>query len=356
MKVHRQNWIKVLFIAGVLSLLCSACVSGVRNNEDGHYGQVLKIEQNPAAGFYWDYYLYVPVYPASEANSTTSRRLLVAPNNSGTSSDDMALHAERALQLLRRVQRWFGTELGGPILVPVFSRPGTIPDAPREGWRYYTHALDRQSLELESAKYRRIDEQLQAMILHAQSLLTERGIAVEKRVFMFGFSASGNYTNRFVFLHPEIVQAAAAGGLNGMPLLPLSEMQGRRLYYPVGIYDVEQLSGEAVDMDTVRRTPQYLFMGALDSNDTLPYDDAFDQREREIIIDVFDTEPLTQQDESKAHILIERFELSEALYQQARVPAEFTVYEGIGHTLNERVQQDIIEFFRNSSEGGQNSK
>ncbi len=335
----------LLFV--VLPLLLLSCVTRFHKTEDG---DLLKIMRSPSDGFYWDYYLFVPRSSGSDKKPAASRYLLVAPNNSGTCSDDIALHDERALQLLKRVKRWFGSELGSPILVPVVPRPGTIPQAPHEGWKYYTHALDRQSLELEVSEYKRIDNQLIAMIAHAQSLLSERGRVLESKVLMFGFSASGNYTNRFTFLHPELVQAAAAGGLNGMPLLPLEEKSEHKLYYPVGIYDVKQLTGKAVNMDEVRKTPQFLYMGALDSNDTLPYDDAFDQRERQIIIEVFETEPIKQQDEDKAFILIERFELSEALYQQARIPAEFTVYKGIGHTLNLEVQQDIVEFYRTHAE------
>ena len=90
--------------------------------------------------------------------------------------------------------------LGTPVLVPVFPRPASQ-------WRIYTHALDRDALEITSGPLRRIDLQLAAMIGHAQEVLTDNGALVKDRVLMYGFSASGNFTNRFAALHPTMVRA-----------------------------------------------------------------------------------------------------------------------------------------------------
>jgi predicted esterase len=187
------------------------------------------------------------------------------------------------------------------------------------------------------------------MIDHATELLAKAGRRFEGEVLMFGFSASGNFVNRFTFLHPERVHAAAAaGGLNGMPILPLETLEGMDLYYPVGVYDVEGLTGRKLDREAIRKTPQYLFMGELDSNDTLPYDDAFDVRERRIIEDVFDTVPVKENGKDQAVILLDRFEKCRQIYRRAEMPADFVVYEGIGHTLNEDVIRDIVDFFKNT--------
>jgi len=347
-------WFYAILILLVLSAYSCASLHPNHEVEDGGVmqslraeapGKIFKVKSSPAAGFYWNYYLFVP-HQASDTQSLRSQRLVVAPNNTGTSSDDMRLHDRRARDYIQELSRSFGRELGTAVLVPVFSRPGVIKSAPRDGWVYYTHALDRQSLQLRVEPYQRIDLQLIAMIEHARSILDEHGLEVEPEVFMYGFSASGNYTNRFVFMHPERVQAAAAGGLNGMPLLPAGQRNGRKLYYPVGVYDLQELTGRPLNLAAVRTTPQYLFMGELDANDTLPYDDAFDRREREIIIDVFDTVPFTEQKESNAPILLKRFAFSEKVYAEFDLSARFVVYEGIGHGINKQVWEDLFEFFR----------
>jgi len=343
-----RKWFYALLILVVISAYsCASLHPEVKNGTvmqsfpTKEPGKILKIKRSPTEGFYCNYYLFIP----GEAISG-SCRLLVAPNNSGTSSDDIRLHDRLAQGYIRGLSRSFGRELGIPVLVPVITRPGVIPGASREGWAYYTHALDRQSLQLQVDPYKRIDRQLIGMIEHAGTILGEHGLEVEPEVFMLGFSASGNYTNRFVFLHPERVRAAAAGGLKGMPLLPAEQRKGRKLYYPVGVYDLAELTGRPLNFAAVRTTPQYLFIGELDANDTLPYGDAFDEREREIIIDVFDTVPFKEQKESNAPILLKRFDFAEKIYAEYGLPAHFVVYEGIGHGFNDQVWEDLFEFFR----------
>ena len=82
--------------------------------------QIIKIEENPAKGFEWPYYLSIP------DTLTPNTILLVEPNNTGTSSDDLYLHDAAALSL---VKWWtdFAIELDVPLLVPTFPRPATHP-------------------------------------------------------------------------------------------------------------------------------------------------------------------------------------------------------------------------------------
>jgi hypothetical protein len=89
-------------------------------------------------------------------------------------------------------------------------------------------------------------------------------------------------------------------------------------------------------------------MGELDSNDTLPYDDAFDECERKIIIEAFDTVPVKDGTETASAILLDRFEISKNAYELMGLPAQFVVYEGLGHSLNEKVVADLINFFKNN--------
>lgn len=94
--------------------------------------RVRRFPADPAAGYYADFYLYVsPV--ARRAARSTPMTVLVQPNNSGTNSDDPAVH--------RRDAWWTGfarhrlaDELGVALLVPAFLRPAG-------DWRIYTHAV-----------------------------------------------------------------------------------------------------------------------------------------------------------------------------------------------------------------------
>ena len=110
--------------------------------------EVREIPANPALGFHWPYLLVVPAQPVRPAF------LVVEPNNSSTGSDDYSFHLQMAHKAILRSTSDPGfKQLGLPYLMPVFPRP-------RTQWKYYTHALDRDTLEWQQPNMERIDLQL----------------------------------------------------------------------------------------------------------------------------------------------------------------------------------------------------
>jgi hypothetical protein len=103
--------------------------------------------------------------------------------------------------------------------------------------------------ELEEGPLERVDKQLLAMVDDARDRLDDEGYPVAEGLLLNGFSASGNFVERFASLHPDEVIAVTAGGINGMPLLPLDRADGRELPYHVGVGDIEELTGDAFDAD-----------------------------------------------------------------------------------------------------------
>lgn len=103
-------------------------------------------------------------------------------------------------------------------------------------------------------------------------------------------------------------------------------------------------------MEAYRGVPQYLYFGEEDANDTLPYDDAFGDAERKIIINVFDTEPVNENKPENSHILLERFEKAENYYEEKNIPAQFVTYENTGHEITPEIIEDVIEFFKNNTD------
>ena len=128
------------------------------------------------------------------------------------------------------------------------------------------------------------------MIQHARQMLGAAGIATRTRVFMYGFSASAGFVNRFATLHPEAVRAIAAGAINALPMYPLESYEGARLPFPLGIADLRSLTGTEFDAKAYHEVSQFLYMGYLDRNDTLPFSDAWDDDERELIAKLFGRE------------------------------------------------------------------
>ena len=301
--------------------------------EDKENLGVTFVEANPDAGFHYPYYLYNP--------STGGERevpILVEPNNTGTATDDIEKHRKDAKHLVERngTSRTISDELDVPMLVPVFPRPLSEPvDS-----QHYTHQLDRDTLAIENGSLERIDLQLLRMVDHAIARLTDAGRTMDNRIIMNGFSASGNFVDRFAVLHPERVLSVTAGGLNGMTLLPLTETNGHTLNYHIGIADVETLTGKSIDLDALNEVNQFLYMGGEDDNDTIPYDDAWTSEEmRRTALAVYGEDMIEQ-----------RFPYCQTAYTEAGVEAQFRIYEGTGHTPRPAMA-DIIEFHRRSIVG-----
>lgn len=296
-----------------------------------HRDNVILVQAQPARGFYWDYYLFVP----ANAVNNQGAHMLVEPNNTGTRSDAMEVHDQRARSLVEpgRYPRTMAEGLNTPLLVPVFPRPATNPAGAE--YHAYPHALDRDTLLITEETLRRVDLQLLAMIDHAQSVLRANGILVARKVFMHGFSASGNYLTRFALIHPERVRAVAAGGLNGMPTLPLGSWdRWSYLRYPIGIADLQELTGKHFDLEAFKGVSQYWYMGYLDKNDTLPYSECYAPQDASLLRAMLGEE------------ILDRWEQSQQIYEYAGVPAQFVTYYQTAHSIRTEMIQDIVRFFK----------
>ncbi|MXV60978.1 hypothetical protein GS429_02665 [Natronorubrum sp. JWXQ-INN-674] len=216
---------------------------------------VTVISADSDAGFNYPYYLYAPA-----TVDEYDRPLLVEPNNTGGTSDSLEDHREAAESLIeRQTPRQIADELRVPVLVPVFPRPASDPV---DGY-HYVHALDVETMQIDGGKLERVDQQLLHMIEHAKAKLADRSYPVADGILMNGFSASGNFVNRFTALHPEIVRSATAGGINGTALLPETEANGHQLNYQVGVADLVSLTGHEFDLEGWQETDQLVYMAGM---------------------------------------------------------------------------------------------
>jgi len=283
-------------------------------------GQVVEVQACPSEGFNYPYLLYVP----AGIDKSRQNRLLVEPNNTGFPSPDFEIHLMRARELVRGgLTRRVAEDMSLPLLVPVFPRT----------YAAYTHQLTRAALLIEEGtSLHRIDLQLLAMIEDAKALLAFNGIQTKEKVFMNGFSASSKFSTRFALLHPETVRAVAAGGVAGIITFPLSTYEGKTLRYPVGIADLEELTGIEFNMEEYRKVAQLIYWGDQDTNDTVPYADCFDPQDTELIWSIF------------GRSLQGRWAKTQEIVNGLDVSIQFITYEGVGHRPGS--YRDILEFFR----------
>lgn len=298
------------------------------------------IDAEPSAGFNYPYYLCVPEEPANG----TAVPVLVEPTNMPGPTDDFEAHLNVAeQQVAGGICRRIADRLGVPLVHPVFPRPVSDP----VDWTVYTHSLCRETLSLDETPLANIDEQLLAMVEHARQRLEGHGIETPEQFMMNGFSASGTFANRFTALHPSKVLSVSAGGFNGMAILPVEEaevplefIERRRLTYPVGVADLEEVTGSPFDRDAFRSVPQFLYLGSEDQSDTLRYPDAWtgvEERASAILVygdDIHD----------------DRFPTCRRFYAEQNVSAVFRVYDGVGHDPRPALD-DIVAFHRHCMAG-----
>lgn len=308
-----------IFITTLMFYSCSS------ENEEG----ALLVQANNKMGFNFPYLLFLPDSMPADKELV----LIVEPNNSGFADDNLKKHLEKARRIASRdfyIGNFIAGRLHYPLLVPVFPRP-------ESDWKIYTHALDRDVMLQRENPLERIDLQLLKMIDHARDTLLSLGYKTNHRVFMTGFSASGTFANRFCLIHPDRLLAVAAGGLNGMLMLPVNEINGQKLNYPLGVNDFYGLFKEDFDSAAFRKIPQFLFMGKLDDNDAVLYDDGYDPNERDIVFKNLGEK-----------MQPDRWNNCARIYNAENVNAIISTYDSIGHEQPLKVKNDILSFFISS--------
>jgi hypothetical protein len=310
----------------ILLIIITCCVSVFAQKEQR--SELIRIEASPADGFSYAYYLFIPESVTDAPAPRTQRSLLVLPNNTGKIDDDIAVHDSDVKRKMGSIGSYL-TTLGWkvPVLTPVFPRPASDNTI-------YTHSLDRDTMVNHKKPFFRLDRQLIAMIRDAQRRMATDGIPTEEKVLMQGYSASGMFVNRFVFLHPQIVKAAVVGAPGGWAIAPVDRFNGKTLTFPAGIADLKKVAGKKFDLEAVRKVPLFMILGAEDTNDAVPMNDAYDKRESELVISMFGKTP------------VERFPHSQKLYKDAGLNAEFRLYPDTTHQMSAQMRDDQLKFLK----------
>lgn len=334
----------------------SSDTASVGQAEEAHHSsnEAILVEANPERGFNYPYYLAMPegIGNDSRTNSESSpheaefgsetRPILVEPHNVGQQIEDFEEHLELAKQ---RIEGGYGRRiadaLGAPYLIPVFPRPFEDP----VDWTHMIHMLCARTMQLDEGPLERVDRQLLCMVADARERLADDSYLVPEEFMLNGFSSQAAFVNRFTALHPDRVCSVSAGGINGLVILPeeRAEIRGfgeRDLDYPVGIANVEELTGEPFDLEAFRDVDQFLYMGEDDDKDALLYPDAWTDPELRGLAVLTYGEDIHE----------ERFPYCKSVYEECSVNAVFRVYEDTGHTPEPAVS-DSIEFHRRSLDG-----
>ena len=285
------------------------------------------------AEFYHPYVLYTPSVSGGEDASDT-RPIFV--ERGSPPINDVGEIAEIAVSSLREGGPWrrkMAEELGVPYLIPAF--PGLYrPLAPSN-----MDLIDYHSLVADDKRHVRYDLQVLAMVEDIKERLIDEPYAISDKIHIHGASSSATFASRFAILHPERVAAVSAGTTAQHPLpketvdddVPVvNQPDNETLLYPAGVGDLDELIGEEFNSDAWKETEKFFWMGG-DDQGSRSFVNLPDER-REQINDVFGTDRVE-----------ERFPVTQSVYQAVDPSAQFTIYEGWGHTTEPAVD-DIMEF------------
>jgi dienelactone hydrolase len=317
-------------VFSILSLILLTVGVSPAQKVGNNSSEVIKVEAQAAKGFAYPYYLYVPKAMRVAKDAKKPRTILVIPNNSGKLTEDFSVQEDDVKQNIKNNGQIFSS-LGVTVLMPVFPRS-------QSNWTIYTHALDRDVMLTDKKEFSRFDLQLVAMINDARERLAKQRLKLNKRIFITGFSASGMFANRFTFLHPKLVKAAAIGSPGGWAIAPVASFEGKALRYPIGVNDFKLVYGEKFDLKNLRKVPLFMFLGDKDENDSVPFRDGYEKEDEDLIFALF------------GKTLVERWEVSEKLYQDSKLNAEFKLYPNVKHTVNDEMYRDIRAFFSKYTE------
>jgi len=313
----KSRLLVTLFVLGPL-IFCSYTKADSAGTEP------IFVAANSEAGFEYPYFLLLP----KSLSNLEKHYLIVETNNSGVQSD-FSVHIERTRKQIlgNGPGPMVAEDLNMPLMVPVFPRN-------KDSAMVYTHALDRDSMLLKNVQSERLDIQLLRMAEDARKQLASRNIIVEEKFVMVGFSASGTFSNRFAILHPSSLLAVSSGAVNSIPMLPIASIEDTKLIYPIGIGDIEEVTGTEFDRDGWNSLAQMIYMGAADDNDTLKFSDAFSDDERKIVYEVLGKD------------MAKRWSKAQSIYLNEKANTTLITYGQIGHWTNGRIRNDMVNFIR----------
>jgi len=239
-----------------------------------------------------------------------------------------------------RSQAEWRTELASEhnyiLLVPVIPRPNIKFD--------YAVSLPWYVFLPETAPFlQRPDEKINLIINKLLEELRTDGYSVHDRVYMDGFSAGAMFTQRFALLHPERIQAIAAGQCGGAITLPEISYNNTPMDWPVGVNNYKKLVGYDFNREEYKKIPQFIYIGDQDvKHSTLywgPYEDDYNE--------VWRTP-------GEIYFLKASFGDSDPIRLQKQVAylnnlgytnIIFKLYPGIGHQLTDEMLDDTFTFF-----------
>lgn len=292
-------------------------------------GVLTSHEADESIVYHW--FSYVP----ANLSKTSLAYILITGQNGNIVSDNYDELIEECRNQAERRKTWADT-YNYIMITPVIPRSASNLET-------YTVSLDRESLLDPTDFNQRPDLKVNLMIDQLTSMLTADGYNMHDKVFIEGFSAGAMFAQRYCLLHPERVQAIAAGQCGGSLTVSGSNYNGTDMNWPVGVNDFQSLVDYDFNMTEYQQVPQFIYIGDQDTNNStvaVGNHDLFTDEQMAFLNVTFgDSDPV-------------RLENQCDYIKGMGYNVEFKLYPGVGHQHTSHMIDDTFTFFAQFKSGG----
>jgi len=156
---------------------------------------------------------------------------------------------------------YFYQLLNQPIILPVIERC----DKEHNG-EYYTQMLGRNVILDKNSKFAHLNKQILKMIEKVKTIYTQKGIRIMDKAGLVGISTSGVFAGRLAFIEPESFDFCLSVCSNAVQPLPVDEINGIRLPYPIGTADYKELFNKEFNLKAYSKINQLFIVGKEEDN------------------------------------------------------------------------------------------
>lgn len=217
--------------------------------------------------FKFPYLLYIP-------NKFESNTLILHGNNLAQEENNI-MNIYSAIFETTSEAGYDLLSLSQAIIVPITSN--YIHPANNNMHEFFPMQASRNVVFCEDSTntYYKLFDQMNNMINDCKKYILEKAhVFIEEKIICHGFSSSAKFVLRYATCFPSKVSLLIAGGFGNQAFIPLNQFKVKDetidLIYPIGVKDMNYITGTDFDYDNFKNMRQFYFIGANENsgNDT----------------------------------------------------------------------------------------
>lgn len=352
-------------------------------NLRGEIVDCIDIDANPNLGFHFPFRIIIPKNINKNPEVVYACNLPKDESDKCNSFDEMIELAKKDLGSIDPMHIHLCLEKGYPMIIPAVPRTKNFRpnflgrDCFKNDFSSHIDSKFKDDLY----KYNDLPLQHKKIIEHAIKCLHDNDINVDDRVIIAGYSEGSKFASHLALLHPEVIKAVIAGGTSGVMSMPISNILGYELKYPLGIADFQNFNKE-----DFQRISFFYYMGQQDKADpAIPYfDDVYyvdENGETKVLVDecnnktpmidengnqvfkmdengnymakfpLFSDEEVNTINKILGTVIQERFKNQKQIYKDSELISEFHFYPGNHKTIfdkRDEIFEDVDNFIANN--------